>query len=168
VAIPSVDPHARQGPIKRALLQVANTERGRWFGMNVAAKVDAKLMQRTNGRIALPAMMPVVVMTVRGAKSGQPRTTPLVYYTEGDDVILVASNFGREKHPAWLHNVRANPEITLSARGRSGRYRAREVEDRAERDRLFANFVKVFPGYGGYERRTDRDIRVMRCSPLPG
>lgn len=163
--VPPVDPHARQGPLKRALLGVANTERGRWFGMNVAAKVDARLMARTNGRVALPAMMPVVVMTARGAKSGQPRDTPLVYFTEGDDVILVASNFGREKHPAWLFNVRKHPDITLSARGRGGRYVAREVDDAAERDRLFANFVKVFPGYGRYEQRTDRSIRVIRCTP---
>jgi deazaflavin-dependent oxidoreductase (nitroreductase family) len=166
VPVPPVDPDARQGPLRRALLRVANTERGRWFGMNVAAKVDARLMERTNGRVALPAMMPVVVMTVRGRKSGQPRQTPLVYFTEGDDVILVASNFGREKDPAWLHNVRAHPDITLSAKGQSGRYRAQEVQDPAERDRLFANFVKVFPGYGGYEQRTDRRIRVIRCTPL--
>ena len=169
VAVPPVDPHAEPGRVKRALNNVAKTKGGRWFGMNVAAKIDPWLMKRTKGRIALPgASMPVVVMETRGAKSGEPRTTPLVYFTEGDDVILVASNFGREKHPAWYYNVRAHPDITLTARRQSGRYRATEVEDPAERDRLYANFVKIFPGYANYEDMADRRIRVMRCAPVTG
>lgn len=162
--IPTVDPSRRPGLLKRTGLRVANTPAGRWFGMNVAAKVDPWLMRRTNGRVALPAMMPVAVMTARGAKSGQPRSTPLVYFTEGDDVILVASNFGREKHPAWYHNVKKHPDITLTARGRTDRYVAREVDDPAERDRLYANFVRIFPGYASYEERaSNRSIRVIRC-----
>ena len=167
--VPPVDPNAPKGPVKRAMTRLTATSAGRWFGMNVAEKVDAKLLARTNGRVALPgAVMPIASMTTTGAKSGRPRTTPILYFTQGDDVILIASNFGRQKHPAWLHNLRRNPEFTMFSKGQGGRYVAKEVEDRAERDRLYALAVQVFSGYAGYEdRASNRHIRVMRCSPAP-
>ncbi|MBA2522520.1 MAG: nitroreductase family deazaflavin-dependent oxidoreductase [Solirubrobacterales bacterium] len=95
-------------------------------------------------------MFPLVLLRVRGRRSGELRIVPLVYYTDGDDVILVASSFGRAKHPAWYLNLVANPEVELTAGGVTGRYRAREVEG-AERDRLFALARQNYAGYGNYE-----------------
>src|SRR5829696_1790628 len=96
------------------------------------------------------------------------RTTPLVYFTDGSNVILIASQTGKAKHPAWFHNLRANSEVELWARGRGGRYRAREAEGE-ERERLWRLATQLYPGYDDYQRRADaagRRIPVVVCEPL--
>jgi deazaflavin-dependent oxidoreductase (nitroreductase family) len=92
--------------------------------------------------------------------------TPLLYFSDGDDAVVIASNYGRERHPAWLANVKANPDVQLQARGRGGRYRARVAEP-AERDRLFGLAQRLTRVYGSYEQRaTERTIQVVVLSPL--
>ena len=145
----------------------ALSKAGLWYGVNVAAKVDPKLMRLTGGRLNLLAgALPTVLLTVRGRKSGVERTVPLVYFSDGDDVILMASSFGRPKLPAWYLNVKANPEVTLTARGISDRYRAVEVEG-AERDALYEKAKQVYAGYGMYEQKTQgiRHVPVLRLTP---
>jgi deazaflavin-dependent oxidoreductase (nitroreductase family) len=111
--------------------------------------------------------VPQLLLTHRGAKSGRSYTTPLLYFNDGpDDVVLVASNYGRERHPAWLANVRANSEVVLRARGHGGRYRARVLDDGPDRERLFATAKRFTRAYESYERRTARRIRVVVCTPL--
>ena len=83
----------------------------------------------------------------------------------------IASSFGRDKHPAWYHNLSANPEATLERGGRRATYRAAEVHDDAERDRLFALADRVYGGYADYRERTGqigRRIPVMRLELVPG
>jgi deazaflavin-dependent oxidoreductase (nitroreductase family) len=65
---------------------------------------------------------PLVLLTHKRAKSGGERTTPLIYFTDGDRVILIASNYGGTRHPSWYHNVKANPTVTLAAGGFEGRF----------------------------------------------
>ena len=91
-----------------------------------------------------------VLLTSTGAKSGAQRATPLIYFTDGDRVILVASNYGGTRHPAWYHNVKANPQVTLLAGGVEGRFVGEEVTG-AERERLWALAKKWNPGYEQYE-----------------
>ena len=106
-----------------------------------------------------------MLLTVKGRKSGTPRTVPLVYFTQGDEVILTASSFGRAKHPAWYLNARANPEVQLAAKGVDLPYLARETEGE-ERDRLFELSKSLYAGYGLYEERaTERTIPVLALSP---
>ena len=169
--VPPVDPEAPQGAVKRAVRRAVANSAGRWVGMNLARQLDRWLLERTNGRLAATSgVFPVGYMTTTGARSGHLRSTPINYFTEDDDVILIASNFGQDKHPAWYHNLRTHPEFTIASRGRDGTYVAAEVQDAAERDRLYALAVKIFPGYAGYEDRVQgkRDIRVMRCAPKTG
>jgi deazaflavin-dependent oxidoreductase (nitroreductase family) len=111
-------------------------------------------------------VIPVVLVSVRGARSGVRRTVPLLYFTDGEDVILIASSYGRAKFPAWYYNLKANPDVTLESMGRSGSYVAHEVEGE-DRDRLFELAKLVYTGYSEYERRTSgiRRIPVMRLSP---
>jgi deazaflavin-dependent oxidoreductase (nitroreductase family) len=138
---------------------------GRAMAMKVAARVDPTLMRLSGGRVGMGLMMPSVNVTTTGARSGRPRTVTLLYFTDGDDVILVASSFGREKHPAWYHNLKAHPEATLTARGGSGRYRAEEVTEEAERARLFALADRVYAGYADYRAMTaaaGRSIPLLR------
>ncbi|EID17069.1 hypothetical protein MXEN_02799 [Mycobacterium xenopi RIVM700367] len=165
--IPRVDPRARPAAWKRALLSLVATKPGAAIHRAVAAPLDAPLMRATRGRVNLAASaLPVVILTSTGARSGQPRKTPLAYFTDRDAVILTASNYGGARHPGWYHNLLANPECQLHIGDRGGRFVAHEVTG-AERDRLFALAVDFYPGYADYAERTDgvRTIRVMRLTP---
>jgi deazaflavin-dependent oxidoreductase (nitroreductase family) len=92
---------------------------------------------------------------------------PLVYFSDGDDVILMASSFGRPKLPGWYHNVMASREVTLTAGGVSERYRASEV-DGPERDALYAKATRIYEGYGIYEEKTAgiRRVPVLRLTKV--
>jgi deazaflavin-dependent oxidoreductase (nitroreductase family) len=107
----------------------------------------------------------VLLMTAKGAKSGDAITTPLVYGREGDDYIIVASKGGAPDHPIWLGNIKANPEVEVEVADAHGtekfKARAREVESRAERDRLFKEMFKIWPSFEDYQKRTDRLIPVL-------
>ena len=150
------------------LMPFAMSKAGTWYGINVASRLDPKLMKLTRGRANLSGnLMPTVLLTVPGRKSGVERTVPLVYFSEGDDVILMASSFGRPKLPAWYHNVKAASEVTLTAGGVCERYRATEVEG-PERDALYEKAKQVYEGYGIYEERTSgiRKVPVLRLRPI--
>ena len=159
-----VDPLRHHGPFTRALHAFGRSTVGRWYGIHVAAPVDAFLLRRTGGRVRMVGNLPTAVLGTTGAKSGQPRENPVLYFHDGDDVVLVASSFGRDKHPAWYHNAVAHPEVTLN----SLPFRAVEVTDPAEYERLFALAVRMYAGYGDYRERTSaigRRIPVLRLGP---
>ena len=156
-----VDPTQAPGRVGRLLHRAAMTNAGRWYGMNVASRIDPWLLRITRGRFATTMFFPLVMLTTRGRRSGQPRTVPLVYFTHGDEVVLTASSFGRAKHPAWYLNAKANPDVELMARGRQLRCIARETEGE-ERERLFELVKRLYRGYGRYEQMaTERDIPVI-------
>ncbi|MEV4126961.1 nitroreductase family deazaflavin-dependent oxidoreductase [Nocardia sp. NPDC049707] len=103
---------------------------------------------------------PMVLITTTGAKSGRQVTNPLVYLPDGERIVLVASNGGADKHPAWYHNLRANPECTVELG--TGSYPAKaEVVTGAERDELYARMVEIMPGFGEYQAKTSRVIPVV-------
>jgi len=95
-----------------------------------------------------------------GAKSGQRRTTPLVYARDGDDLVLVASKGGHPHNPAWLHNLKANPETTVQVGGEKRRVRARLAAPE-ERDRLWAKADAEWSDFKTYRARTDREIPLV-------
>lgn len=163
--IPRNEPGAPRSRTYRATAWLTGTRAGRRAAMELAARVDPWLLRRTNGRLSTTPHIKQVLLTVPGRRSGELRTTPLLYFTQGDDVILVASSFGRERHPAWYLNVRAHPEVTLTSKGHSARYVAQEVTDDAERERLLALAAEMFSAYAGYVRRTTRRIPVLRLRP---
>jgi deazaflavin-dependent oxidoreductase (nitroreductase family) len=163
--VPPVDPLAPRR-IRKALMEpFALSDAGRWYLVNVAPRIDATLGRGTRGLLSSLPGIPLLLLTHTGARSGRAHVTPLVYFTQGEDAILTASNYGRARHPAWLANVRANPDVTLTARGRGGRYRARVAEG-AERDRLFALSKRLTRAYASYEQRAERTIQIVVCSPL--
>ena len=150
--------------LQRALVPLASSPAGSWFFLNVANPIDKRLIPATNGRLHLVPAVPSLVMEVKGKRSGTIRRVPLVYARDGDDIVLIASNGGSPKHPAWYHNVRANPDVKLFLRGRTGRYRAR-VAAASERDRLWRIAVELNPGYAIYQRRTrGREIPLVVLS----
>jgi deazaflavin-dependent oxidoreductase (nitroreductase family) len=165
--VPECDPTEPLSPVRRTLRRVAETRFGGWIALNVANKVDPYLMRGSRGLLKVPSGVPTVLLTHTGAKSGKRRTTPLVFFTDRDNVVLIASQTGRPRHPAWYHNLKAHPEVELWARGRGGAYRAREAEG-GERERLWGLATQLYPGYDDYQGRADaagRRIPVIVCEP---
>lgn len=99
-----------------------------------------------------------------GAKSGRKRTTPLVYIEDGDNLVIVASKGGHPRHPAWFHNLMANPDTVVQVGSRRRNVRAREADD-AEHERLWPKAVAAYSGYEGYQRRTRRRIPLVILEP---
>ena len=134
-AIPRVDPQAiSSSPFKRALFAFALTKAGTWYSSQLGARVDPWLLRATRGHVDHAfGQIPIVLVNVRGARSGIERTVPLLYFNDGDDVILIASSFGRPKFPAWYYNLKANPDVRLEVRGRSGAVRRARGHGRGPR-----------------------------------
>jgi deazaflavin-dependent oxidoreductase (nitroreductase family) len=125
-------------------------------------------MEQTGGRHSLTSLLtglPVVMMTTRGARSGQLRRVPLVPLVDGEAVILIASAFGSPHNPAWYHNLQAFPQATLSTNGESGIYRARPASA-AEWSRYWQMAVETYPGYAAYRARCpEREIPILVLTP---
>ncbi len=109
--------------------------------------------------------MPMLLLTAKGAKSGTERTTPLVCSRDGDDLVIIASKAGAPEHPAWYHNLRANPEATVEFGTETFRARATVVEG-DERDRLYAAQAAIMPGFNEYQAKTPRRIPVVRLTRI--
>ena len=136
---------------------------GRMATNPLAAPVNARLYRLTRGRGFDRALgAPVVLLTTRGRKTGERRSAPVFGFADGDRVIVVASNAGRDKHPAWYVNLRADPEVEVG--GRSRRMRAREAVGE-ERERLWALVSRCYRGYEAYREVTDRRIPVVALEP---
>jgi deazaflavin-dependent oxidoreductase (nitroreductase family) len=167
--VPPLDPDAPHGRAYRASEAFAQTTAGRWFAINVAPRIDPIILKVSGGRFGSFPQAKVVLLSCPGRTTGQWRTNPLLYYTEGEDVILIASSYGRERHPAWYRNAIAAPFVELRVGARMGHYRATEVQDPAERRRLYDRSFGIYAGYEGYEDRAGaagRTIPVLRLTPL--
>lgn len=103
---------------------------------------------------------PVLLLTTIGAKSGQPRTSPMMYLADGARLIVFASNAGKDIHPSWYHNLRAQPSATVEVGTDSYPVTATELTG-AERDRLYATQASRYPGFADYQASTDRVIPVI-------
>jgi deazaflavin-dependent oxidoreductase (nitroreductase family) len=160
------DPLEPKGPWMSGLSWAARQRPVTWFLVNVGNKIDPYLMRASGGRLKSTFNAPTVLLTHTGAKSGKKRSTPLAYFTDGDDVVLIASRGGHRNHPAWYFNVIANPEVELWTKGGGGRYRAREAKGKT-RERLWKLATDFYPGFARYQERAgDRRIPVIVCSPL--
>lgn len=110
--------------------------------------------------------LPVIIVTNRGWKTGAIRKTPLMRVADGNNYILVASQGGAPKHPAWYHNLKADPKVEIRDKTDVYSMRCREVVDPAERKRLWALAVDAFPRYQDYEDKTERTIPVFIAEPV--
>ncbi len=107
-----------------------------------------------------PGLPTMLLLDHVGAKSGQRRTSPLLYIRDGDDLVIVASKGGFPKHPAWFHNLKANPDTEVQVGSERRRVRARVAEP-DERKRLWPKVVAAYGAYEDYQRRTDREIPLV-------
>jgi deazaflavin-dependent oxidoreductase (nitroreductase family) len=166
VGIPEVRPDP-PSPLMRYGAKIFAGAPGRWFLRRIGWRLDRALITATNGHLSMSAVRPEVLLTHTGAKTGRQRSTPLTYFTDDGRVIVIASNYGEARHPAWFHNVKANPRVTLSARGWRGTFVAEEVTG-AERDRLFELAKQFMPNYADYEKRAvGRTIPVVAFTETP-
>jgi deazaflavin-dependent oxidoreductase (nitroreductase family) len=129
-------------------------KRGIYMGRR-STKVHVALYRRSGGRIGghLPGWPEARIALVdhTGAKSGVRRTSPLMYLEDGDAIVVMASKAGQPTHPAWFHNLVANPDTTVQIGSEVREVRARVATDE-ERDRLWAKFVEMYPGSEFYRR----------------
>ena len=133
----------------------------------VREQVD--LYERTNGAAGntlRETEMRVVIVTNTGNKSGAIRKTPLMRVKDGAKYVLVGSKGGAPQHPVWVYNLRVTPEVVIRDLAEVTSMRVREVEDDAERSRLWSLSVKAYPPYQEYQQRTDRKIPVFIAEPV--
>jgi deazaflavin-dependent oxidoreductase (nitroreductase family) len=152
-----VDPNRPRGFFSRIYAALANTRLGRFMSVNLVWKVDPYLMRATRGRLGMGLVMPTALLETRGAKSGALRRNVVIYFHDGDRVTIVASKLGYEKHPAWFHNLLANPDVTFGGIP----MQATVVGDEAERRRLWALADRVFPPYAAYRREAAKANRTI-------
>lgn len=150
MGIPEVEPTA-PSPLFKVGAKLMSTDAARRFLKRYGWRVDRAVIKLTNGYVSMSLVLPEVLLTHTGAKTGEQRSTPLTYFTDRARIITVASNYGGERHPAWYHNVKAHPRVTLSARGYTGTFVAEETTG-TERDRLFGLAKQFVPNYAGYEK----------------
>lgn len=129
--------------------------------------VDRWLWRRDGGRHNRALHFPGLLLTATGARSGQPRTQPLVYRRDGEDFVVVGTNWGQEHHPAWTANLLAHPDATVRVGPHELRVRARLVTDDATWSRLWRSFNDLYRGYDVYLSRSGGRIpRMFLLTPV--
>jgi deazaflavin-dependent oxidoreductase (nitroreductase family) len=147
--------------------KVAGTRGFAVLGSKIFPPIDRLVHKATGGRVVLSAgLVPSLVLTATGRKSGEPRRTPLATLPIDDDFIVVGSNFGKEHHPVWTANLLANPDATVSFRGQTIPVKARLL-DAAEKQEVWPQLLRIWPTYDRYVERSGRDLRVFRLERQP-
>jgi deazaflavin-dependent oxidoreductase (nitroreductase family) len=137
-----------------------------WRLFNELTRVHTIGYRLTRGLVGsrIPGGPPMLLLDHVGAKSGKKRTTPLVYLQDDDEIVIVASKGGSPRHPAWFHNLRANPQTAVQVGSRRIAVTAR-VATPTERSRLWPKVVDLYRGYAAYQRRTKREIPLVILGP---
>jgi len=163
MSIPDVKPGTSAA--HRAVARLATSKIGIAMVRSLGGRYDPLLLRLTRGRISLVHPFPALLIHHVGARSCKPRTSVVVYFTDRGRIIVIASNFGSRRNPAWYHNVLANREVRLFGRGIDGRFTAEEIVG-LERDRLFALAQGAASPYGDYQAAAgDRTIPVIAFAP---
>jgi deazaflavin-dependent oxidoreductase (nitroreductase family) len=149
-------------PLRRPGIWLVGTRPGSWLVKRITP-LDRRILIRSRGRYTAlgPIGAPLLLLTTTGARSGQPRTTPLAYVRDGDDLIVVGSNFGGENHPAWSGNLLAHPEGVVTIGGQPVQVVA-QLMTGADAAAAYRKMIDLADTYDKYRSRTDRDIRVFR------
>ncbi|NLF66795.1 MAG: nitroreductase family deazaflavin-dependent oxidoreductase [Chloroflexi bacterium] len=154
---------ARPNGLQRLTARIASSRPAVALLARVMHHVDGRLLRLNGGRWTLSGKLiglPVLMLTTKGARSGQPRTTPVLGVPQGDGYILVASNWGQKRHPGWYYNLRREPACVATLHGEARRYRARQVRGE-ERERCWRRAAASYAGFEAYRRRAGREIAVF-------
>jgi deazaflavin-dependent oxidoreductase (nitroreductase family) len=150
---------------ERTLVWLSTNRVATWLIQHVASPLDPLIFKATNGRLTSfgPPAMPMLTVTAIGARSGEPRSVHLACLEQQGDYLVVASAMGQQRHPAWRHNLEANPEVEVQRRGERFAARASVLSD-LEKRQAWSQICRAIPQMNVYETRTDRNIRVFRLS----
>lgn len=162
-ALRRVDPAPVPGRVARVMSRVATMRAFRFISRHLGWKLDPLLLRFTGNRVATTVVIPSAVLKTRGARSGKLRRNAVIYFHDGDRVIVAASNAGAGRHPDWYHNVRADPHVTLGGVP----MRAHVIEEAVEQERLWSLADRVFPGFSVYRRdaaAAGREIPLIALS----
>ena len=159
-------PFAIDGPVGRAVQRFAGHPTFARYAPRVLSPVDRTLNRVTGGRVMLSKfLLPSLVLTTTGARSGLARETPLMCVPDDDGTfVVVGSNFGREGHPAWTGNLLKDPDAEVARGGKVTPVRA-ELLEGEERARAWAAALARWPTFDRYQARVDREIRIFRLHP---
>ena len=154
------------GPIGRSMQKMAAAPWFRKVGPKVVPPLDRALHRLTGGRVLLSQMLvPSMVLTTTGRKSGLPRPSPLACVPDGDGGWwVVGSNFGQEAHPAWTANLIADSNATVSSGGETVDATATLLTDE-EKAEVWPKLIAVWPAYDEYVKASGRNIRVFHLTP---
>jgi F420H(2)-dependent quinone reductase len=119
----------------------------------------------TRGTTLLDTGLPVIIVTHTGNKTGAIRKTPLMRVKDGNRYVLVGSKGGAPTNPVWVYNLRANPDVEIRDETAVRPMRVREIEDEAERARLWKLAIAAYPPYAEYQERTARRIPIFVAEP---
>ena len=164
MALRHVNPAEHRGLLYRAYARLTSMRLMGWVSQKLVWRLDPYLLRLTGGRLGFGLLLPTALLETRGARTGQARRNAVIYFHDGDRVTIVASKLGLPEHPAWFHNARANPDVVFGGEP----FRARIVEDEAERARLWKLADQVFPGYAAYRERAaeaGRTIPIVQLQP---
>ncbi len=155
--------------LRRLVRRTAATRPMTWLYVRIQQRADRFVYRLTRGRTTLSSWLsglPVVMLTTTGAKTGQRRTVPLLGLLDGAQFVLIASNYGRRRNPAWYHNLRAHPRASVTVEGVTYEVEARDLTGE-ERERYFQRGVEMYPGFAQYRRwAADRRIPVIKLDPV--
>ena len=135
--------------------------RGGRLARLMAAQTDpAKAHMWDSTPLGGPGILPTLLLTTRGRKSGEPRPLPLIYGTVGESYVVIASKGGMPKHPLWYRNLEAHPECEVQVGEKHVAARSRVAEGE-ERERLWNQMAEIYPPYIDYQKATERTIPVV-------
>lgn len=133
--------------------------------LRAIGKLNVPIYRLTRGRLMNKVgKAPVLLLTSTGRRSGQLRTAPVLYLADGARLVVIGSNAGNKREPAWSHNLKANPdaEVQIRAERRTVKARVAEGEERAD---LWQKMNWEYAGFEDYDERTSRDIAVFVLDP---
>jgi deazaflavin-dependent oxidoreductase (nitroreductase family) len=140
-----------------------------WLYRRMQQRVDSAVYALTGGRTTLSAWaagLPLVMLTTTGARTGRRRTLPVLGVFDGETVVVIASNYGQRRHPAWYHNLRAHPRAAVTVEGVPREVEAHELAGE-EAERYFQRGAEMYPGFAHYRRwAAGRRIPVVRLEPV--
>jgi len=145
------------------------TKREEWIGsvaIKLMSDLNTWLFRLSGGWIGGRFLQgaPILLLITTGRKSGEPRTAPLLYLRDGDNLVVVASKGGMSHSPGWYHNMVAHPDVEVEIGASRRPMRARRASA-AEKAALWPRLVAMYPDYAQYQARTTRDIPVLILSP---
>jgi deazaflavin-dependent oxidoreductase (nitroreductase family) len=159
----------RPGPLRRIVRKAAEIVPMALVPERLLPRLDREVFRLARGRTTLSAWvsgLPIVMLTTTGARTGQPRTLPILGLPDGDRLVVIASNFGRQQNPGWYYNLRVNPLALISWQGSTVEMRARELKG-DERQRYLDRTLHAYPWWEEYHRHAaPRQIPVIVLESL--